>query len=64
MSGSIKMVHPVYGRWALRGFFTKNVNTLRAYYFVFEVMNIIFPYDFILISLNNRIIRLFFETKN
>ena len=37
---------------------------LKMYYFVFKVMNIIFPYDFILISLNNRIIRLFFETKN
>ena len=38
---------------------------LRAYYFVFEVMNTISHYDLVLISLNNKIIRyLYFKQKN
>ena len=32
-----------------------------AYYFVFEVMNTIFHYDLVLVSLNDKIIRYMFQ---
>ena len=37
--------------------YQQNLNALRAYYFVFEVMKIIFHYDLVLIRLNDKIIR-------
>ena len=44
--------------------YEQNSNALCAYYFVFEVMNTIFHFDLVLISLNDKLIRYMFQAKN
>ena len=44
--------------------YQKKWNALRVHYFVFTVMNTIFHYDLVSISLNDKIIRYMFQAKN
>ena len=44
-------------------YYKQNSNALRAYYFVFEVLNTFFYYDLVLISLNDKIIRYNYKIK-
>ena len=40
------------------------IKSLRAYYFVFRVINTIFHYDLVVINSNDKIIRDMFQAKN